>query len=241
MKQQLLLALALVTAPTVWADSYNQNITAIFGGGNPNTGWATDTGSGITLGLRGKNRHPATSTANVNGVYSFATGLIPPNNNRAVWNWEFSINSGTALLPAYDYYVGIDLDPSQGISYTYVNALTYWTDNSFGTAATLNGQGAEAAPNNAANSAALAAANSIAQQSQNLVFVGGNPLLDATYNYELFAVASGAGANGTRLTDVGITVVVGNGGSRVPDAGSTSMLLGAGLVGLAGLRRKLGV
>ena len=222
-------------APSIWAVTYNDNITAIFGGGNPDTGWTSESGNGITLALRGKQRYPSTSTANVNGVYSYATGLIPPNNNRAVWNWEFSINSGTAFLPTYDYFVGIDTDPSQGISYTYVNALTYWTDNSFGNGSTLNGQGVEANPNNAANSAALAAVNTIAQQSQNLVFAGGNPLLDATYNYELFAVAKGGGTSGAKLADVGITVVVGRGGAAVPDGGSTLSLLGLGMAGLAGI------
>jgi len=198
---------------TALAVSYNQNITAIFGTGNTNDGWTTDTGSGITLGLRGKDRVTG-STANSSGVYGpYATGVVPPANNRATWNWEFSINSGAANLSVnYDYYVAIDLDPSECINYAVVNALTFWTDNSYGNNTTLNGAGFEASPNNAANSAVLAAANNIAQQSQNLVFVGGNPLIDATYNYELFAVAKGAGPGGTRLASVGIIVVVGTGG-----------------------------
>lgn len=217
-------------APSIWAVTYNDNITAIFGGGNPDTGWTSESGNGITLALRGKQRYPSTSTANVNGVYSYATGLIPPNNNRAVWNWEFSINSGTATLDAYDYYVGVDLDPSAGINYSFVNALTFWSDNSYGNNGTANGAGLETGL-----AAALLAGDNIAQQSQNLVFAGGNPLLDATYNYELFAVAKGGGASGAKLADVGITVVVGRGGAAVPDAGSTLSLLGLGMAGLASL------
>lgn len=232
-------ALASALVPSVWAVSYDQNITAIFGSGNPNTGWTTDTDSGITLGLRGKQRYPtsSTSTANNNGTYSFATGFIPPANNRATWNWEWSINSGQAAVDAFDYYVGIDTDPSQGISYTTVNALTWWTDNEFGTSSTANGGGLK--PTEAGFT--TLGDYSIAQQSQNLVFASGNPNLDATYNYQLFAVAKGAGENGTRLADVGITVVVGQGGAAVPDAGSTLALLGAALTGLAAFRRKLSV
>jgi hypothetical protein len=49
---------------------YNQNITAIFGSGNPNTGWATDTTNGLVLGLRAKSRSTG-STANASGVYTF--------------------------------------------------------------------------------------------------------------------------------------------------------------------------
>ncbi|HYG22127.1 MAG TPA: VPDSG-CTERM sorting domain-containing protein [Verrucomicrobiae bacterium] len=236
MNKKLLLLALVGTISSASADSYNQNVTAIFGSGNPNTGWTTDTGSGLTLALRGKNRHPATSTANVNGVYSFATGTIPPANNRAVWNWEFSASSGTAPLTAYDYYIGIDIDASQGVNYQYVNALTFWTDNEFGTAATANGAGLTPAQG------ALAPSNyTVFQNSQNIVFgpANGNPLIDGTYEYELFAVQAGAGLGGARLAEVDITVVVGAGGARVPDAGSTAMLLGTGLLGLAGLRRKL--
>jgi hypothetical protein len=209
--KKTLLAMALIIAMAHSASAaYNQNIVAIFGGGNPNTGWTTDTGSGITLGLRGKDRVTA-STANASGVYSYATGVDPSNPSRARWNWEFSINSGAANLSVdYDYYVAVDTDPSQCINYTIVNALTFWTDNSYGNNSTANGAGVEGtsgAPDN------YASTYNIAQQSQNLVFAGGNPNVDGTYNYELYAVAKGAGPGGARLASVGITVVVGLGGA----------------------------
>lgn len=239
MKKILTVIVMCALAQSSWgALSYDQNITAIFGSGNPDTGWTTDSGSGITLGLRAKGYDTA-DTSNVNGTYSFATGFAPSHPaTRAAWNWEFSINSGTALLPTYDYFVGIDTDPSAGISYGIVNPFTKWTDNSYGDSSTANGAGVEASPDTQANSDILAAANSIAQQSQNLVFAGGNPLVDGTYNYEIYAVEKGAGANGTRLADSSITVVVGRGGSSVPDGGSTIALLGAAFAGIAGLRRK---
>jgi hypothetical protein len=209
----LIVALIFATPCSIWADSYNQTITAIFGSGNPDTGWTTDSANGITLALRGKHRVTG-STTNTNGVYGpYTTGLVPPSNNRAFWNWEFSINSGAANLNAnYDYYVGIDTDPSECIDYTVVDALLSWNDNSYGNDATQNGQGSEGP------SAVLAPSNNIAQQSQNLVFVGGNPSLDATYNYELYAVAKGAGPGGAKLVSVAITVIVGTGGAVCTDS-----------------------
>ncbi|HWA29378.1 MAG TPA: hypothetical protein VG734_27255 [Lacunisphaera sp.] len=234
MKKLLILAVCAASASFVRADSYNQTITAIFGAGNPDTGWAADTGNGITLGLRGKNRDTG-ATPNAAGVYSFATGLNAAA-NRALWNYEFSIDSGTPTLSFYDFYLGVDMDASAGISFAYVNPFTAYDDNSFGNAGTANGQGIEGTP---AGNSALANSNFIAQNSQNIVFIGQNPFLNATYNYELFAVAKGAGVAGPRLVDVGITVVVGSGGSAVPDSGISVILIGATLIGFALVRRKV--
>jgi hypothetical protein len=166
-----------------------------------------DTDSGITLALRAKNRETA-STTNVNGVYSEPVGYQAPNNNRARWNWEFSIDSGDVNLDAYDYYIVVDQDPSVGISNTVVSGL--FPDNSYGNDTTLNGQGVEA------GGLANAGLYNISQNSQNIVFSGGNPTLNATYDYELYAVEKGAGPDGDKLASVSITVVVGSGGSTVP-------------------------
>jgi hypothetical protein len=189
---------------------YNQNITAIFGSGNPDTGWTADTSNGIQLGLRAKNRVDG-STTNATGVYSFPVGPVP----RGAWNYEFSINSdvtnGTAPLSTYDYYISADDDASQCIRYATVDALNYWSDSSYGNNNTANGQGVEGP------AATLAATNNVAQASQNITFGdypgGAQPLGNATYNYELYAVEKGAGPNGARLASVGITVVVGTGGA----------------------------
>jgi len=212
MKRKLL-ALTLISAFTLsaWAAVvYNQNITAIFGSGNPDTGWTADTSNGIQLALRAKNRVTA-STANVNGTYTFATAPAP----RGLWNYEFSINSdvaGVDPLVTYDFYISTDGDPSQCINYTTVDPLTHWSDNSFGTNSTANGQGTEG------HAAGFVATNNIAQNSQNITFgdypAGPQVLMpNATYSYELYAVEKGAGPTGDRLASVGITVVVGAGGA----------------------------
>src|ERR1043165_8294800 len=140
-KKVLILALISAVGLSAWAAVlYNQTITAIYGTGNPDTGWTADTRNGIQLALRAKNRVEG-STTNATGVYSFPVGSAP----RGAWNYEFSINSdvtgGTNPLSTYDYYISTDSDPSQCIRYTTVNALEYWNDSSYGNNTTANGAG----------------------------------------------------------------------------------------------------
>lgn len=240
-KQLSIIALAALVAPAAFADTYNDTITAIYGSGNPNTGWTTDSANGIELGLRAKNRTTG-DTSNVNGVYAYPSA--PP--TRGLWNYEFSINSdssGTSgvALDRYDFFLAVDRDSSLGVQWSIVNPLAYWLDNSYGDNTTPNGAGVEGPYG------VTGTGKSLAQNSQNITFLdyptfpqGGLPLeQNATYSYELFAVEKGAGPSGARIVDVGITVVVGNGGAAVPDAGTTGALVGLALAGLAGLRRKL--
>ena len=213
---------ALLLVPAVAAPVWATSITAIYGGGNPDAGWTTATSGELQLGLRAKDRTTG-ATANVDGTYSFATAPAP----RGLWNYEFSINSdvnsanGTTSLAAspYDFYLTVDQDPSQGFSGVTVNPLNYWFDNSFGNNSTANGAGVEGL------ALFLAPGNNLVQNSQNITFAGypgGAEVLspNATYSYELFAVAKGAGADGARVAEVGINVVIGAGGVAVPRAGA---------------------
>lgn len=190
---------------------YDQNIVAIFGSGNPNTGWTQNSNGNLSVAMRAKSRvlpAPA-STANVNGIYAEDTGYTGV---RAKWNWEFSINSGNVNLNAYDYYLGIDTDISVGVSHTIIDPMTI-PDNSYGNAGTANGAGIEG------TAETYAGVYSIAQQSHNITFYtalgGQDPNANATYDYELFAVAKGAGPTGDKIVAVEITVVVGTGGATV--------------------------
>lgn len=215
MKKVLSVVLLFCMAPflginAMAALSFDQTIVAIFGSGNPDTGWTTASDGDLTLALRAKNRETA-STANVSGVYTEPVGLQAPANTRARWNWEFSISSGSSNLDAYDYYLEIDTDHSTGISSLVVNALTFFSDNSYGTSSTLNGAGLEGP------SAVYAPVSTVSQQSQNIVFYGLDATLDSTFTYSLYAVAVGAGPNGTRIATTSITVVVGAGGPLPPD------------------------
>jgi hypothetical protein len=210
-KVLLLSLLMAATGTLVAALSFNQVIVAIFGAGNPDTGWTADSDGNVVLALRAKNRENA-STVNASGVYAMPAGLQAPNNNRARWNWESSINSGTNVLSAYDYYLEIDMDRSTGISNLVVNALTFFADNSYGNDSTLNGQGLEGP------ASTYASIYNIAQQSQNIVFYGLDATLDSTFTYTLYAVPAGAGVNGARIATVSITVIVGAGGPLPPDS-----------------------
>lgn len=252
MKTKLLTAIVLTSlAPSLWAVTYNDTITAIFGSGNPNTGWTSETGAGIELALRAKGRndtsYAGTTPNDGAGTYTFATlqGV------RGSFNYEFSINSGTPTLATYDYYLAVDRDSSQGISYSLTDPLLHWMDNSYGSAGTGNGAGVEPTNLLPGDPAGFTLAlttyptlYTVAQNSQNITFGGatgypGGALAleaDATYSYELFAVAKGTGPTGARLAEVGITVVVGQGGSSVPEGGSTLALLGLGVASMAGFR-----
>jgi len=222
--------LALVAAPALVLSTSATSITAIYGSGNPAEGWTDSVSGELQLALRAKNRTTG-DASNVNGVYTFGSAPAP----RGLWNYEFSINSdisgGETKLTAYDYYLSIDTDPSQGVTALVVNPLTFWGDNSFGDNSTASGAGTEGL------ALLLAGSNNLVQNSQNITFIG-MPLVDnATYSFELFATEKGAGINGGRLAEVDITVVVGAGGASVPDGGATAVMLGAGLMGLAALRR----
>lgn len=211
--QTLLIALSASLAmpdPASAAVLYNQNVIAIFGAGNPNTGWATDSNNGLVLGLRAKNRETG-STANVNGVYAEPAGYQAPALTRARWNFEWSVDSGGVSLDNYEVYVSIDNDPSVGISENVV-PMADIPDNSFGNSTTANSAGVEGLW------ATLAPANSVAQQSHNITFypsLGFDPNANATYEFEVYAVAAGDGPDGEKLASVSITVVVGTGGQTV--------------------------
>jgi len=218
------LAIALTSAMATLV-SGQTTITAIYGSGNPDTGWTSTSNGDIQLALRAKARNDtaiAGTTPNDGlGTYSFPVF----EGARGPFNYEFSVNSdtddsdGTDPLTTYEFYLSVDGDPDQCIDYTTVNALTYWADNSYGNNATANGQGVEG------TAAALASSNNIAQNSQNITF-GDYPAgafaqpgpPNATYSYELYAVAAGDGPNGPRLASVAITVVVGAGGAACTDS-----------------------
>jgi hypothetical protein len=215
---------------------YNDNLTAIFGSGNPNTGFTTnkETDTGLSISLRAKDRVDG-DTTNVNGVYSstYISGTRWP------FNYELSFNGGGQAVNNYNVWLQVDNDTSQGVSFTTVNALTYWNDNSFGMPSTANGSGFEGP------AAILGGTNQIMQLSQNPAFgdypAGGiAPFANATFDFRAYVTAANEDMFGTRLVDVGIQAVVGAGGAPaqgVPDGGSTAALIAVGLCGMASLRR----
>lgn len=81
-------------------------------------------------------------------------------------------------------------------------------------------------------------ANHVAQNSWKPSWFFGptfDPTLDATYNIYLDAHKNTV--DNTFIARTDIQIIVGNGGSPVPDSGSAALLLSAGLLGLLGARR----
>ena len=177
----------------------------------------------VALRAKGRNDtiYAGTTPNNGTGTYSFPIF----GGARGPFNYEFSINSdtndadGTDPLTTYDFYLSVDGESNQCVDYTTIDPLAHWGDNSYGNNSTANGQGVEG------TKAALASSNNIAQNSQNITF-GDYPAgafaspgpANATYSYELFAVAQAAGPNGPKLASVSITVVVGTGGAVCTDS-----------------------
>ena len=251
LKIAALSVLALALNSTVRAD----NITAIFGTGNPNDGWAVNTSygpsgtqdNGVQLGLRAKTYGGAVST-NSGFDYYVEQGFSPLNPARSTWNLEFSINSDldgsanglTTLVaasgnPKYRFELTLDLDSGAGVIASTVLPLSYWADNSLGNLGTANGAGVE---DNTLST------HTIAQNSQNSLWLGVNPNFAGSYIYTLTAYLwddNGTGGNpGSNMvipspyakTQIRVNVV--------PDGGTTALLLGLGLMAMAAGRRYLG-
>jgi hypothetical protein len=196
--------------------AFDANVTGdvIFGTGNANGSWTVAQGGGVELGLRAKVRFPSPANvfnSNGDGTYNHLAGNDA---GRALWNYEWSINSdfaGTSGVKLDDltYMLRIDTDPTAAINYTSnfdpintLNPPTFW-DHSIGDNSTLNGQGAEATDQ--ASYLNLIANNNLAQQSWRFNWYAApfNPNVSGSYTFALEAY------NGlTRLAATEMTVNV---------------------------------
>ena len=232
-------AVGLLTEPAAQATvtlSYNNTVTAINGTGNPNGYWNSflDTGLNLQLSLKAQTSiigNPVSPNDGA-GTFTFPTGT-KPSSTKATWGYWFSINTnpsgaGANNLNVYDFYLTFDTPATPGTFFTPVNVLTAFTDNAYGNNSTLNGQGTIGTP---ATSPTLVLNNNIGQNAENISFVGLPTTLVGNYDFQFYAVAAGAGANGTRLGEVDMTVHV------VPEP-STLALTGLGISGLLVLRQR---
>ncbi len=181
------------------------SVVAIFGSGNPDGSFVTSLNPfyNLNLSLRAKDRLTGASPNNGSGTYLFSPGSYA-GPIRAMWNWEFSINAdpantGTQKLDDFDFYITMS-GPSL-VPFT-INALTAFSDNSYGDNTTSNGAGVEGL------AATYASIYNIAQNSQNIVFAGGSAYALGTYFASLYATELGEGPGGERLAQVDMTVVV---------------------------------
>lgn len=171
----------------------------------------------ITLGLIATPRYSNPTLGNNGAGMYFATpglnnGLVsPPKSLAATWNFGFYIGNSAGITAGYTYALSYGSDASSLFSF---NPLSI-SDNQV--------------------------SSTTVQNSENLAFGFGIPIsFDANANADYSFVLSAYDQAGAKVGSSAMVVRVGTGGA-VPDAGSTCMLLGTGLVGLAGLRRKLGV
>jgi hypothetical protein len=231
-------ALALA-GPAGAAVMFDQNVTnaVIYGSGNANGGWTVDTQNGIELGLRAHVRYDVTDdqpknvfNSNGDGTYSHAAGAPASNPTRARWNFDFSINSGSAQnLNMLDYVLMMDHNPTAATSFVSINLFNQYFDHSFGNNGTPQGAGIEAA--DLATYNVLRANNNLAQNSWNMDFFDPtlfafDPSADGTYSFVLQALDGN-----TLLAQTSIDVIVGAGAASVP-VPATLALLVPGLLGL---------
>ncbi len=210
-------AAGLLTSQSVRAQviiSYNNTVTAINGTDNPDGFWNSylNTGLNLQLSLRAQTTIIGTIPTSPNngaGTFTFPAGT-KPGSTKATWDYWFSINtnpSGTGAnhLNIYDFYLTFDTPSAPGTFFTPINVLTGIGDNAYGNNSTLNGQGVIGTP---ATSPALVLNNNIAQNAENISFSGLSTSVAGNYDFELYAVTAGAGANGTRLGEADMTVNV---------------------------------
>lgn len=233
----LLASLLTIAARAEVIISYNNTVIAINGRtANPDGYWNSvlDTGLNLQLSLRAQTTEfliPSSPNDGA-GTFFFPVGYSIYSGVKAKWGDWFSINTdytglGGNKLTAFDFYLTYDTPAAPGTFRTPFNVLTDFTDNSYGDNATANHAGIVGTPS---TSAGLQATYNIAQNAENIGFEGLTPNLVGNYDYQLYAVAAGAGANGTRLLEADMIVQV----QATPEP-TTLALAGLGLMAMLAL------
>ena len=206
MKMRFALLLTLLFASTVNAALITND--KIFGSGNVNRGFTVATFGDLELALRAKQRYTSPNDAlgvgivqDIAGNYLFdSTGQTVPS-NRALWSFDWSINSdivdGSDPLNTYNYIMRVDYDPSAAINFIEYDPLgIFGTGFYLGTNATDNG-----ASSFSVDMTQFGSFN-LAQNSVNYGFLPGAPLGSGQYRIELQAPDASGQLIGASAIDV---------------------------------------
>ncbi|MBV7255187.1 hypothetical protein KCG44_00160 [Pacificimonas sp. WHA3] len=228
-----LVALPAVAAPVNGTGNVTPDV--IFGSGNANGSFTGTVNDGVELALRGKLRYDSNgqpqNTFNYDGDSSyFFTNIgnaVPA--NRAVFNFEFSINTDVdglsgRTLDDLTYALSVDTDAGAGTNFFTFDPCALLVDNALGNNSTGNGDGTPGA--------CAGSGLNVAQNSQNLGFgyTPNDPRAAGQYTFSLSAF-DGQQLIGTTTIDVFVDA------SPVP-APAALGLLGFGLLGLGAARKR---
>jgi len=228
MKQILsLTAAGLLTAAAAFAAPFapvgtNTALPAnSFGGsGIPTDNVMTATSAGgLLVGLSAHARFVGPLATDAAGTFFAPTGSTAPAlSNNGTWNFNYIVdatNTASGLLSTYTYRLTVGSDALGTLSFDPVALI----------------------PDNSPTGSTSKAGNSENPGFNFLVFPSGvyDPNISDVYAVKLEALDG----NGNVIATSAININVG--ASSVPDAGSTFMMLGLAVAGIAGLRRKLAV
>src|SRR5688500_17315340 len=112
MKKVFTLLTSALLATTAMAQvDYDADITAIFGGGNPNTDWNKVVENGFVLGLRAKERFVTPLMTHTDEVYNMPLATDAANRqDRSSYNIELLVENQNGNLDQVDVYLMVDTD-----------------------------------------------------------------------------------------------------------------------------------
>lgn len=227
------------------------NPGVIFGSGNANGSFTIDSNSGVEIGLRAKTRYNssgvAENTFNWDGgsTYTFDPANGSPAANRAMWNFEWSINTDVDgdtgnNLSDFTYQLALFSIDSDGTNladaFVFDPINTLYADHSIGDNSTT--AATDSVAGDPISYASLIAGNNVAQNSWNYGFFNGlgsgalegiDPSMAGTYIIRLTAF-DGTGI--VASSEITVNVV------PLPPAAFAGLGLLGGLVGVRAIRRR---
>ena len=225
------LAIPIATSNAAIVGTYDQNdtITAIYGGGNPDTGWVSAEGGGAQVALRAHQQYLVYAGLTPSPNYTFWTGT------EISLDFSFAVNEagvGSDNLDDFDFFLYYDTDPGPLVNFSSAIAVKasapvgFGNDNSYGTSGTANGAGQEGP--------AFLPTATIGQNSQKPQWFGGPTFLtEGEYAFAIEAVKPAIPNVAPAITVARAEISI----TAVPEP-SGAMLLGLTALGLISRRKR---